>query len=254
LIWASVIAGIITLIRCAQVDLSGSHWWHDRSYIPNVWAGFTGFLIGAPVGLVILATFQTEREQSDILARVNSLSEAAWKNFVKAFQDFCTVGRMEATTIAAMKTKSEHDETYKALLEFISFIRIGRPRSVKDENDDRTISDFYPSNTRSPRGGISGPPRQPPTLPAIGTPQDREAGRRSMRGRQAGPSFPSIQPWGLPRLGRRHYIIASLRRAQRSSPTGAVQTVMTGKKSLMLDRQRYAPSTGAVEPTARIGP
>jgi hypothetical protein len=143
LIWLSVITGIIILIWCSQIDLGGSKWWHSHAYIPNVWAGFTGFLIGAPVGLVILATFTTEREQNATLARVNSMSELGWQNFIAAFHAFYTAERYEAVTITAAHAKTRHDESLDVVKTFIAFIRIGRPSYERDENDKRTITDFH---------------------------------------------------------------------------------------------------------------
>jgi hypothetical protein len=39
-----------------------AEWFHGHAYIPNILAAMTGFLIGAPVAAVVLATFTSERE------------------------------------------------------------------------------------------------------------------------------------------------------------------------------------------------
>ena len=80
------------------------------------------------------------------------------------------------------------------------------------------------------------------TLRAIDTPSiDRpDDGRCGIRLR--GPSFPPIPP-GACHVGppAQHHRQPP---PHRSLPAGAVQTVMTGKTSLMLDRPRYAPFDG----------
>jgi hypothetical protein len=129
---------------CWAIDLRDDKWWHGHAYIPNIWAGFTGFLIGAPVALVILAKFTTERQQNNDLARVNRMSTLAWNNFVKSFQIFYTPGRFKATTITAIEAKTAHDNAHQAVVSFITFIRIGRPEAspFRDPTDTRTATNF----------------------------------------------------------------------------------------------------------------
>ena len=55
-------------------------WFHSHAYIPNILAGLTGFLIGVPVGAVVLATFTTEREEKAARDRVNRIDVRAGKD------------------------------------------------------------------------------------------------------------------------------------------------------------------------------
>jgi hypothetical protein len=71
-------------------------WLSDHAYIPNILAGFTGFLIGVPVAAVVLATFTTQREEKVALDRVNRLSKSAWYTFRDAAYEFCSKERVEA--------------------------------------------------------------------------------------------------------------------------------------------------------------
>ena len=127
LLLLSLVAGVIVLIVCWTIDLGDSAWWHRHAYIPNIWAGFTGFLIGAPVALVILATFTAEREQNETLKRVNRLSQLAWDNFVSSAQKFCTPERMKAVAEGADEVKRRHDDAFDAVQNYITVIRGGRP-------------------------------------------------------------------------------------------------------------------------------
>lgn len=84
------VCGIILLYSTASTDLGESKWWHHLSYIPNIVAAFTGFLIGVPVALVILATFTREAGDTAALNRVNSLSGLAWEKFRDSVLELCS--------------------------------------------------------------------------------------------------------------------------------------------------------------------
>lgn len=71
-------------------------WLHGGSYVPNILAAITGFLIGAPVAAVFLASFTVEREERVALERVNTLSLIAWRTYRNAVFAFCNGERVEA--------------------------------------------------------------------------------------------------------------------------------------------------------------
>jgi hypothetical protein len=48
LIWISLALGVAVFAVCLVADLSGAEWMKTHVYIPNILAGFTGFLIGVP--------------------------------------------------------------------------------------------------------------------------------------------------------------------------------------------------------------
>jgi hypothetical protein len=123
LIVLSLIAGCIMLVICSSIDLGGSKWWHSHAYIPNIWAGFTGFLIGAPVALVVLATFTVEREENTALERVNRLSRLAWYTFRDTVYAFCTEERIDALQKRAPDVEKAHDEAFKAVQDYVAYIR-----------------------------------------------------------------------------------------------------------------------------------
>jgi hypothetical protein len=112
------VLGWIVLYFCYREDLSGSKWWHSLSYVPNIWAGFTGFLIGAPVAAVILASFTVEREERTTLDRVNRISTLAWNQYRDSIYLFCNAGRIDALERSAQHVQKAHDETLALLRNF----------------------------------------------------------------------------------------------------------------------------------------
>jgi uncharacterized protein YutE (UPF0331/DUF86 family) len=134
LIVVSFVVGIALLVVVWRIDLS-SQWFHGHAYIPNICAALTGFLIGAPVALVILATFQAEREQNEILVRVNRLSQLAWDNFVSSAQRFCTPERMKAVGTDAYAVDKLHKDAFHAVQSYVLAIRGGQPQNPNAQDD-----------------------------------------------------------------------------------------------------------------------
>lgn len=86
-------------------------WLHSHAYIPNIYAGVTGFLVGVPVAAVVLATFTIQREDQAALDKVNRLTDVAWHQFRDAIHEYCGEEQIERfeTTVRIMLTI--HDET-----------------------------------------------------------------------------------------------------------------------------------------------
>ena len=144
------------------VHRHGAVWLHSgHSYIPNILAGFTGFLIGAPVAAVILATFTTQREEKVALDRVNRLSKIAWYTFRDAVYEFCTMERINAMQEIAPEVEKLHDEAYKTVQEYILEIR--NPISQPDPSGSklqevRAVASEFFSKTGRLRNAIKGHP------------------------------------------------------------------------------------------------
>lgn len=122
------------LFICGYIDLS-KPWWHGKSYIPNICAALTSFLIGAPVGLTILDTFTGEREEKASLARVNSLTKIAWNEYTSDVYRFCTSARMAALKDDTVKIQIIHDDVLKVVGEY----------RLRDGSSRFHRSDGYPS-------------------------------------------------------------------------------------------------------------
>ncbi len=90
-------------------------WFHGHAYIPNILAGLTGFLIGAPVATVILATFTIQREDRAALEKVNGLTDLAWKQYRDAVHEYCSEDQIETLQKRAKKVQKIHDEIFKAM-------------------------------------------------------------------------------------------------------------------------------------------
>ena len=71
-----------------------AEWFHSHAYIPNIYAAITGFLIGVPIALVVLATFTGEREDKAALDRVNKMTQLAWQKLRDSALAFATDERI----------------------------------------------------------------------------------------------------------------------------------------------------------------
>ncbi|WP_156425495.1 MULTISPECIES: hypothetical protein [unclassified Mycobacterium] len=118
-------------VRWLQAD-----WLNSHAYIPNILAGVTGFCIGAPFALVILASFTAEREQQGALDRVNRLSALAWDSFRSLVNEFASNERYELIVNQARDIKQYYDETTAAINEYMR-----SANQVLGTSDDVKLSD-----------------------------------------------------------------------------------------------------------------
>lgn len=119
-----------------------AEWFHSHAYIPNIYAGLTGFLIGVPVAAVILATFTIQREDQAALEKVNRLSGVAWQQFRDAVYEYCGEDQIERfeTTVRAML--AIHDETFKHIQLYSNYDAVRTPQDYA--NQIAFISDQIP--------------------------------------------------------------------------------------------------------------
>jgi hypothetical protein len=115
-------------------------WFHRHAYIPNIYAGLTGFLIGAPVAAVVLASFTVEREERAALKRVNKLSELAWVNFRDSVHKFCNDKR---TIDFVRDTRRVSDIHTEILKRYQSYIALSRQRVVGNRRGGWTTEEEY---------------------------------------------------------------------------------------------------------------
>jgi hypothetical protein len=109
---------------------SGDDGFHSHAYIPNVCAGLTGFLIGAPVALIVLATFTVQREEKSIRRAARSRAEAAWTLFSKAVADLCNDQRIWALTQGMEELEFVQTRSFKAANNYIMYLRRHDPHAV----------------------------------------------------------------------------------------------------------------------------
>lgn len=133
--------------RLGSLNLGHVHWlqaawWHNHAYIPNILAGATGFCIGAPVALVILASFTSQREDKATLDRVNRLSAQAWDSFRRLVNDFVTDERYELVVNQARDIKKYYDETSTAIDDLIVSANMGLIDPKLLERPVREISEL----------------------------------------------------------------------------------------------------------------
>lgn len=95
-----------------------SEWLHEQAYIPNVLAAMTGFLIGVPVALVVLAAFTGEREERAQKVRVDRQSAVAWVQFRNAAVRFANIDRIKALNGDARIVQSLHDGAITLLQDY----------------------------------------------------------------------------------------------------------------------------------------
>ncbi|WP_156772030.1 hypothetical protein [Mycobacterium sp. 1245805.9] len=116
-------------------------WFHNHAYIPNVLAGFTGFLIGAPVATVVLATFTIQREEKAALDKVNRISVLAWKAFRDAVMEFCSEQRIQALDSGAAHVQRTNKTAIHDLSGFISLMFTDTDESHPDHTAIRKQHD-----------------------------------------------------------------------------------------------------------------
>lgn len=130
---ASFVCGLLSLVGLSLTDLGvnltlgswdpkpdwltqfNAEWLHGHSYIPNILAAITGFLIGVPIALVVLATFTAERDDKAAADRVNAISQIAWNQFRDAITTLCSPQRIDALREGADRIQRVHDETWQGL-------------------------------------------------------------------------------------------------------------------------------------------
>ena len=111
LVW-SLVLGVVAFAVGVALDIIKPAWLTGLNYLPNIWAGLTGFLIGAPVAAVVLATFAIEREEKAAADRVDAVSQIAWNQFRDAISTLCSPERIEAIERGAGRVQNFHDETW----------------------------------------------------------------------------------------------------------------------------------------------
>lgn len=113
LLIVSSILGITVFTAGLVVD-GCTDWLNGLNYLPNIWAGFTGFLIGAPFALIVLATFTVEREEKASSDRVQAITLIAWDQFRTAICDLCSQERIDAMESIAKIIQAYHDQMLEA--------------------------------------------------------------------------------------------------------------------------------------------
>ncbi|MCV7205156.1 hypothetical protein H7J71_24415 [Mycolicibacterium peregrinum] len=112
LIWFSLLFGVALFVVCLVADLAGAEWMKTYAYIPNILAGLTGFLIGVPFALVVLATLASQRDDKAAADRIEAVSQIAWNQFRDAITVLCSAERIEALRLGAGRVQRVHDETW----------------------------------------------------------------------------------------------------------------------------------------------
>ncbi|MET4428621.1 hypothetical protein [Mycolicibacterium sp. 624] len=111
-IWVMLALGAVLFAVCLIADLAGADWMKAYAYIPNILAGLTGFLVGVPFALVVLATLASQRDEKAAADRVDAVSQIAWNQFRDAISTLCSPERIEAIERGAGRVQSFHDETW----------------------------------------------------------------------------------------------------------------------------------------------
>lgn len=101
-------------------------------------AGFTGFLIGAPFALVVLATFTVEREERAALEKVHRLTVLAWGQYRDAVCEYCGENQIAALENSSAQVLAVHDETFDAIRQY-------RSKEVRTATDHEDLKTFVSS-------------------------------------------------------------------------------------------------------------
>ncbi len=114
-----------------------AEWLRSHSYIPNILAGLTGFLIGVPVALIVLETIRSDYAQKQQIDAVNRITSVAWRDFSDAIKVLCSNQRIKA----AENTKDHSSPTDQVQAECkLIFETLEATRDLIRE--DRTSADI----------------------------------------------------------------------------------------------------------------
>ena len=105
--------GVALFVVCLIADLTGAEWMKTYAYIPNILAGLTGFLIGVPFALIVLASLATQRDEKSASDRVEVVSQIAWNQFRDAITTLCSPERIQALERGAAPIQEIHDLTWQ---------------------------------------------------------------------------------------------------------------------------------------------
>lgn len=103
--------GITSLVVGLRTDVSAADWSQSLGFLTNIWAGFTGFLIGVPVALVVLSTVTRQSEDKAATDRVENLTLLSWNQFRDSVLELCSDDRISALETGAARIQELHDET-----------------------------------------------------------------------------------------------------------------------------------------------
>lgn len=151
LLIVSLILGIAALVVGLILDETKPTWLDGLNYLPNIWAALTGFLIGAPVALIVLATFTVQREDRTALQRVNRLTEIAWKEFRDNVFEFCSDERLSALTDGTSEVQRHHDEIVKAFAWYRNKAEQSKFHHTTQQEYDNTQSEGQRTHTTMAR-------------------------------------------------------------------------------------------------------
>ncbi len=125
------VAGVVLCVSLILTDLGigfteprlltqfNGEWLRSHSYIPNILAGLTGFLVGVPVALVVLQTVIGKREDNVELAKAKRVSAAAWGDFRSAATEFASPTRRNALLSTALnEVYPLYEDIYRHLQEY----------------------------------------------------------------------------------------------------------------------------------------
>jgi hypothetical protein len=114
-LFAMLLLGVGVFAFGVTADLYEASWLKSYAYIPNILAGFTGFLIGVPFALVVLSALAGQRADKLASDRVQELSRIAWNQFREALLDLCDEQRIVAMESCAARIQGIHDQTWHSL-------------------------------------------------------------------------------------------------------------------------------------------
>lgn len=119
-----LVVGFVALGVGIYFDATRPTWLNGLNFVPNVWASITGFLIGAPFALVVLATFTVQREERAAKERVENLSNLAWQEFRDSGLKFASTERIETIRNNGARTYALYLAVFQA---FQTYLKSARP-------------------------------------------------------------------------------------------------------------------------------
>ncbi|MDC9004093.1 hypothetical protein [Mycobacterium marinum] len=126
--------------RPAWLQKYNAQWLENHSYASNTLTTVTGFLIGAPFAVIILATFTIEREAKAQLRSVNEMTLFGWQRFAESVANLCTDQRIDALNSLPTEARQLHNKVHEC---FRQYHLKGCNRQTPPEMQWRTTQEEY---------------------------------------------------------------------------------------------------------------
>lgn len=128
--------------RPSWLQRHDADWLQEHTYVANILTTATGFLMGAPFAVTILAAFTIERENKAELRNVNTLTALAWKRYRDSVLMLCNDQRIDTLNSLPPRTREIYEQVHGCFARYHS-CGAARFRESMPNPQWRTTEDEY---------------------------------------------------------------------------------------------------------------